>query len=71
MTKLYLDDQRTPIEKGWTVVRNYKEFVAYIENNAMPDIISFDHDLQSGEMWRKVKGMRGCMKCLRQVKFVV
>ena len=59
MTKLYLDDQRTPIEKGWTVVRNYKEFVAYIENNAMPDIISFDHDLQSGEMWRKVKGYEG------------
>lgn len=59
MTKLYLDDQRTPVEKGWKVVRNYKEFVAYIENNAMPDIISFDHDLQSGEMWRKVKGYEG------------
>lgn len=45
MTKLYLDDKRTPVEKGWKVVRNYKEFVAYIDNNAMPDIISFDHDL--------------------------
>lgn len=45
MTKLYLDDSRTPLEKGWDVVRNYDEFVKYIETHSMPDIISFDHDL--------------------------
>lgn len=45
MRKLYLDDERTPTEKGWDVVRNYEEFVAYIDKNAMPDIVSFDHDL--------------------------
>lgn len=59
MTKLYLDDSRTPLEKGWDVVRNYDEFVAYIETHSMPDIISFDHDLCEDEMWRAVDGYKG------------
>jgi hypothetical protein len=45
MTKLYLDDNRTPLGDGWVVVRNHNEFVEYIQNNPMPDFISFDHDL--------------------------
>ncbi len=49
-TALYLDDVREPhllpleVDK-WIVVRNYNEFVDYLENNGFPDIISFDHDL--------------------------
>jgi len=29
----------------WIIVRNYKEFTEFIENNGVPDFISFDHDL--------------------------
>lgn len=36
---------------NWDIVRSYKEFVTYIENKGMPDVISFDHDL-SDEMMR-------------------
>jgi hypothetical protein len=55
--KLYLDDLRNPVDSSlymgnveiykedWVVVRNYKQFVDYIENNGVPDIVSFDHDL--------------------------
>lgn len=47
---LYLDDTRTPTETipgyaPWVVVRNYQEFVDYIVQNPIPDLISFDHDL--------------------------
>lgn len=47
---LYLDDVRTPTTtihgyEPWYVVRNYEEFVAWILDNGIPDLISFDHDL--------------------------
>lgn len=29
----------------WDIVRNYNEFVDYIQTNGLPDFISFDHDL--------------------------
>lgn len=45
MKKLYLDDIRNPKSDGWIVVRNYEEFVQYIDKNGLPDEISFDHDL--------------------------
>ena len=45
MPKLYLDDVRNPKTKGWTIVRNYEEFVKHIEENGLPEEISFDHDL--------------------------
>jgi hypothetical protein len=49
-TALYLDDQRTPTTtipgyNPWSVVRNYEEFTRFITDNAIPDLISFDHDL--------------------------
>jgi hypothetical protein len=49
-TALYLDDVRTPTETlpgyhPWNVVRNYNEFVDWITENGIPDLISFDHDL--------------------------
>ncbi len=45
--KIYLDDIRTPIEEGWTVVRNYDEFVSTVMYNGLENIelISLDHDL--------------------------
>ena len=47
---LYLDDLRTPTTtipgyEPWYVVRNYEEFVNWITENGIPDLISFDHDL--------------------------
>lgn len=55
--KLYLDDFRYPKlsfdytkniiynDKDWDIVKNYDEFVSYIETNGLPNLISFDHDL--------------------------
>ena len=44
MVKLYLDDIRTP-DGSFHLVRNYEEFVEWIEKNGLPDLVSFDHDL--------------------------
>ena len=54
--KLYLDDFRDPMDslyyKGfpiyaddWIVVRDYNEFVKYVEEHGIPEAVSFDHDL--------------------------
>jgi len=57
MKALFLDDIRTPetansymqlpiyTQADWVVVRNYDEFVSWVETNGVPDLISFDHDL--------------------------
>ena len=58
MKKLFLDDVRQvrdacyymPNPKDywdgdWDIVRNFGEFVKYITENGLPDLISFDHDL--------------------------
>lgn len=42
--KLYLDDVRTP-SADWFVVRNYEDFLQWIEKRGLPDVVSFDHDL--------------------------
>lgn len=55
---VFLDDERNPQDVTWcpdmpdpavvryTVVRSYDEFVSLLEaNEALPDHISFDHDL--------------------------
>jgi hypothetical protein len=44
---VYLDDVRTPNESGWTVVRNYDEFVDVVSKLGLENIeaISLDHDL--------------------------
>jgi hypothetical protein len=60
MTKLYLDDVRPAPDSSWTVVRSYDEFIKYMSENPVPDIISFDHDLadehyHDPETWAKVK----------------
>jgi hypothetical protein len=44
---IYLDDVRTPNESGWTVVRNYNEFVDVVSKLGLENIevITLDHDL--------------------------
>jgi predicted glycosyltransferase len=46
MIKLFLDDIREAPDKTWDVVRSYHEFIGYILVYGVPDIISFDHDLE-------------------------
>lgn len=49
--RLFLDDIRIPTEsyhttnEDWVIVRNYDEFCSYIQENGLPNLISFDHDL--------------------------
>ena len=45
MHKLFLDDVRDPPSLCWDVVRSYDEFVKYIEDKGIPEVVSFDHDL--------------------------
>jgi hypothetical protein len=58
---LFLDDVRIPYNctsymylrmsnisiyhKEWNIVRSYQDFVNWIEENGLPDVISFDYDL--------------------------
>ena len=46
-TFLFLDDVREVPQDGndWKLVKSYKEFVNWIKDNGVPNIISFDHDL--------------------------
>ena len=73
MKKLFLDDIRIPKdainlipsnfnkfywENDWDIVRNYDEFLLYIESNGVPEFVSFDHDLGDtamDEYFRNVK----------------
>lgn len=58
--KLFLDDIRTiemvydsSLSSAFDIVRSYKDFVAYIQENGLPDFISFDNDLgldEEGEL---------------------
>lgn len=45
--KVYLDDERTPNDDNWIVVRNYGQFIKKISELGLENIgvISFDHDL--------------------------
>ncbi len=47
MTRIYLDDVRTPVDKDWVVVRSYEEFVDKVNEIGLENIetISLDHDL--------------------------
>jgi len=57
MTKIYLDDVRTPVDKDWTIVRDYEQFVSKIQDIGLENIelISLDHDLGDTAMaeWHK------------------
>lgn len=47
-TTLYLDDVR-PTPDNYQRVYDYDKFVHFIEENGVPDFISFDHDLGEGK----------------------
>jgi hypothetical protein len=59
--RLFLDDERLPVDctaymtgrcpdvniynENWFVVRSFKEFVEWIQQHGLPDVVSFDHDI--------------------------
>lgn len=43
--KLFIDDERYPVDNSFRVVRTSKEAMNFVKTNGMPDFISFDHDL--------------------------
>lgn len=45
---LYLDDLR-PTPENYERVYDYDEFVNFINENGVPEFISFDHDLGEGK----------------------
>lgn len=45
MSKIYMDDKRTPRTEGWIIVRSYDAFIEWVKENGLPDEVSFDHDL--------------------------
>lgn len=52
MHRIYLDDQRTPLEDGWIVVRCFSDFKQKISEIGLSRIshISLDHDLDRSAM---------------------
>jgi len=66
---LFLDDLRIPLDvysytgnpiylrNNWKIVRDYNQFVSYIQKNGLPKAISFDHDLGC-EAYRKCIGVK-------------
>ncbi len=71
MTKLFLDDIRSPKdiypnanEGEYVIVRSYDEFVTYIKGDGLPQFISFDNDLGLNEDGEVAKDGLACAKWL-------
>lgn len=47
--KMWLDDIRTPPTSEWVWAKTYEDAVSLIEENGLPEHISFDHDLGDSE----------------------
>jgi hypothetical protein len=43
--KLFIDDERFPVDDSWVIVRTSEEAIQHVKENGMPIYISFDHDL--------------------------
>ena len=53
--KLYLDDIRTPKDDDFIIVRSFQEAVKFVQQNGIPNYISFDHDLGCDEIGNILK----------------
>ena len=49
MRVVFVDDERFPTDETNIIVRNFYEFVAYVQDNGIPNVIHFDHDLGDGQ----------------------
>jgi hypothetical protein len=43
--KLFIDDERVPVDDGWVIARTSADAIAEITGRGWPSYISFDHDL--------------------------
>ena len=43
--KLFIDDERFPVDDSWIIVRSSAEAIQVVKDLGMPSFISFDHDL--------------------------
>lgn len=43
--KLFIDDERRPVDDSWEIVRSSQEAIDWVITNGLPEFISFDHDL--------------------------
>jgi len=43
--KLFIDDERVPVDDGWVIARTSADAIAEIARRGWPTYISFDHDL--------------------------
>lgn len=43
--KLFLDDERYPVDGTWIIARSYEDAVWCVESYGFPAMVSFDHDL--------------------------
>lgn len=52
---MYIDDIRNPKEDGWTIFRNSKDALLFVEQKLEEiKVISFDHDLGGDDTTRPV-----------------
>lgn len=47
LTKLFIDDLRTPKQGEYVIIRSYPEAIGWMRKHGCPQFISFDHDLGS------------------------
>lgn len=50
--KMFIDDERFPVDDGWTIVRSSNDAIRYVEEHGIPEYISFDHDLGGNDTSR-------------------
>ena len=76
---LWLDDLRNPYKDNWIKdyapdfvgeivwVKKYHYFVSWIEENGLPDMICFDHDLSDIHINKSTYKEKNGMDCARYV----
>lgn len=47
--KLFLDDERSPLDDSWTVFRTVNQAMSYVHEFGPPTHMSLDHDLGANE----------------------
>jgi hypothetical protein len=45
MIKIFLDDERFPVDDTWIIFRSTDQAILFIKNNNFPTHLSLDHDL--------------------------
>ena len=52
--KLFIDDERFPVDEGWVIARSSADAIAEIARRGWPSYISFDHDLGGDDTTKPV-----------------